>query len=192
MYGDEWVMPRQETQQKVVEYAQRAHAGGAADALTLSIAGAYSLHNALGQPAEAFAAFQKAARTAPGYHYPHQLLLPQYLEKNDAESARESAAIIIGFDPTNPTALQITMSLYARAQALDEFVTAAGEIADEYVEDPEARGNILFHKASGHSQIGQVAEGRRTIQEAWELFSKVYDATHPVFAEIERVLADTE
>jgi tetratricopeptide (TPR) repeat protein len=149
------------------------------------------LRNALGQSDQALAAFELAAQTAPGYHYPHQFLITEHLGQGRVNAAQRSAAVIIAAEPTNPTTPQIVISLYNRARALEHLVTALAAIAEQYEDNPEARGNILFHKAEGHFRLQQFQQGRRTLIDARDLFRQVYDEDHPVFGEIERALKET-
>src|SRR6266849_981782 len=69
-----------------------------------------------------------------------------------------------------------------RARDIDAFFTK--ELGKQQ-NDPEAVGNLLYHRAQWNAQNGRRAEARADFVQARQSFAKVLPADHKVFAAIE-------
>lgn len=117
------------------------------------------------------------------YRYRLRMYLEQKRPLGELERVVDS---IFSVEPTNPNVCQAPMDLFGKAGRLKELVTVFERKEEEYVEFPEARGNVRYHLAFLYADIlDQPAAAKQLMSRAKEDFRASLPADHEVFGSLE-------
>jgi Flp pilus assembly protein TadD len=124
------------------------------------------------------------------YYYVYTKLFGLYGAMGEWSRAEDVADRLFELDPKNPHLTQDVLAGYAatkRPRDIDAFFIRQLE---KQQSNPEAVGNLLYHRAQWNAQNGRRTEARTDFVQARESFAKVLPAEHKVFAAIEASLKD--
>jgi Flp pilus assembly protein TadD len=124
------------------------------------------------------------------YYYLYTKLFGLYGEMSEWSRAEDVADRLFELDPKNPRLPQDVLAGYAamkRPRDIDAFfIRQLGKQQN----NPEAVGNLLYHRAQWNAQNGRRTEAKADFVQARESFAKVLPAEHKVFAAIEANLKE--
>lgn len=83
--------------------------------------------------------------------------------------------------PRNPTVCQDLLDLYDEYGAHSSIEPAMLRVADNYSNDLEAKGNILYHLGLYHQEVGEKNKALSNFKKAHNYFSKSLNDDHMVF-----------
>jgi tetratricopeptide (TPR) repeat protein len=164
-------------------YEDRAYRGDAARMIA-------TIHGELQDLDNSLMYYLEADRIDPGNYHTLQGLIPALLLDGRAAKAAAKAGELFALDPTNPTVTDDLIDVYYGGNKGAELTRVFKSLEDQYRDQDEAMGNLLFNHARVHAIEGDAEKAAETMVRARERFGKVLDSDHPVFQVIEEFLAE--
>ncbi len=140
------------------------------------------------QNEKALAFFRQANAFSPGYK-PNQLyLLKTCLTLDYTEEAIELANTVFAQAIYDPDIPQEFLDMFEQENKQELLRLVFDHAIDEFPEDDEAQGNILFHYAKLEYELGNKRKAKQYLESANTHFAKVFDEGHQVFQAINQML----
>lgn len=127
----------------------------------------------------------------PNQYRFYDKLIDLYLFKKNYTRAKENSKIFFSFYPTNPSVMGSIVNYYNSYKALDQAKILIDELLN-VTEEPEARGNLYYHKALVVDALGDHLEAIAVLKLAEEKFHEVYSDDHQVFEAIKTLIGQIE
>lgn len=124
----------------------------------------------------------------PMFYQLYLNLIGLYLQLDNPEEANNNAINLFNMYPSNPEVTSIIIDQYFLTGRIDACLTMFDALSSIHVV-PEALGNIYYHKALLTDMSGDAEEAKKEMALAKEQFLKVYPADHPLFEEIDSLMA---
>ncbi|MBB6481263.1 tetratricopeptide repeat protein [Spirochaeta isovalerica] len=126
---------------------------------------------------------EKGKALEPDQYRFYDKLIDLYLYKKNFAEAKENSRYFFELYPTNPSVMGSIVNYYNGYKALNEARILIDELL-ALTEEPEARGNLYYHKALVSDAMGDHQEALAQLKQAEEMFREVYEDDHQVFQAI--------
>jgi tetratricopeptide (TPR) repeat protein len=119
------------------------------------------------------------------YRFPQQLIW-LYLRQDNPEAAGENAVRFFEMYPTNPSVPSSFIQTYGEYGYFPELAELFEGLLEKHTQD-EVRGNIFFHLTIAREALDDLDGARQAMEAARMHFSRVFDADHEVFRQLDRM-----
>ena len=104
-------------------------------------------------------------------------LLREQLFQRKFNAARLSGEWFLSMSPHNPRVMRDLIEIYSDTNAIQEFDPLVQHLLAHFGDDDECVGNILFHSAQHHINMGDIKKGKMLLSKAKNRFGDT--ANHP-------------
>lgn len=131
--------------------------------------------------------YDKGKELNPKNYMFYQRLIIVYLAGEKLKDAADNSKAFFNMYPTNPRTMQYLIQQYHSYNKIDALLAITDELLKEHKDNHEALGNLYFHRSVVNDGLKEIKSAIEDLDKANEMFLKVYDEDHGVFAEIGRL-----
>ncbi len=121
------------------------------------------------------------------YRFPERLI-QICLVQEDWEGAVANSISLFDLYPHSPESCQTILNHFNAFQGLSRLENFFSPQVQKYRDDPEALGNLLYHRGVVSLLNEKVSKGRNDLEQASAEFGKVFEADHQIFGIIQQLL----
>ena len=144
-----------------------------------------------GYPEQAESLLFKCLEEFPDASDPYYYLVLIYLSNDEFKKAEDFSIEVFSDYPAAPAVASLILKAYSSSGYYDYYLALSILLQSKY-DDPEIKGNILFHRGLAYYEMKDFVNSRKSLLDAKTIFSLALGPGHQVFPVIEDMLKKIE